>query len=78
MNYQYDLIAIGSGSAGRRIAVALKRVGWKTAIVEKDVETHLIIQDTVLYPILRLRSNVLNTICEEYMAEMGGVRIRIL
>ncbi|MHA2170616.1 MAG: FAD-dependent oxidoreductase, partial [Candidatus Kariarchaeaceae archaeon] len=40
MEYQYDLITIGSGSAGRRVTVALKRAGWRTAIVEKDVETH--------------------------------------
>ncbi len=40
MAYDYDLISIGSGSAGRRVAVALKRAGWKTAIVEKDVEGH--------------------------------------
>ncbi len=40
MNYDYDLISIGSGSAGRRVAVALFRAGWKVAIVEKDVEKH--------------------------------------
>lgn len=37
---EYDLISIGSGSAGRRVAVALKRAGWNTAIIEKDVENH--------------------------------------
>jgi len=40
MSYDYDLISIGSGSAGRRVAVALKSAGWNTAIVEKDVEHH--------------------------------------
>ena len=40
MTYDFDLVSIGSGSAGRRIAVALKRAGWKTAIVEKDVDHH--------------------------------------
>jgi len=40
MDYDYDLISIGSGSAGRRVAVAMKRAGWKTAIVEKDVKHH--------------------------------------
>lgn len=40
MDYNYDLISIGSGSAGRRVAVALKNAGWNTAIVEKDVEHH--------------------------------------
>ena len=36
----FDLISIGSGSAGRRVAVAMHNAGWKTAIVEKDVENH--------------------------------------
>ncbi|MCE7735361.1 MAG: NAD(P)/FAD-dependent oxidoreductase, partial [Candidatus Heimdallarchaeota archaeon] len=40
MDYDFDLITIGSGSAGRSVAVKLKRQGWKTAIVEKDVEGH--------------------------------------
>ncbi|MHA2251456.1 MAG: dihydrolipoyl dehydrogenase family protein [Candidatus Kariarchaeaceae archaeon] len=40
MEYDYDLISIGSGSAGRRVAVALKRTGWKIAIIEKDVDQH--------------------------------------
>jgi probable pyridine nucleotide-disulfide oxidoreductase len=40
MNYHYDLISIGSGSSGRRVAVALKQAGWKTAIIEKDVTNH--------------------------------------
>ncbi|MCY3410734.1 MAG: NAD(P)/FAD-dependent oxidoreductase [Candidatus Heimdallarchaeota archaeon] len=37
---RYDLISIGSGSAGRRVAVAFFRAGWKVAIVEKDVDSH--------------------------------------
>ena len=40
MKFDFDLISIGSGSAGRRIAVALKNAGWRTAIVEKDVDRH--------------------------------------
>jgi pyruvate/2-oxoglutarate dehydrogenase complex dihydrolipoamide dehydrogenase (E3) component len=40
MEYDFDLITIGSGSAGRSVAVKLKIQGWKTAIVEKDVEGH--------------------------------------
>ena len=40
MEYDFDLIAIGSGSAGRSVAVKMKRQGWKTAIVEKDVSGH--------------------------------------
>lgn len=40
MDYDFDLIAIGSGSAGRSVAVKMKRQGWKTAIVEKDVDGH--------------------------------------
>lgn len=40
MDYNFDLISIGSGSAGRRVAVGLKQAGWKVAIVEKDVENH--------------------------------------
>lgn len=39
-NEHFDLISIGSGSAGRRVAVAMHNAGWKTAIVEKDVEHH--------------------------------------
>ena len=37
---KYNLVSIGSGSAGRRVAVALKNAGWDTAIIEKDVSTH--------------------------------------
>jgi pyruvate/2-oxoglutarate dehydrogenase complex dihydrolipoamide dehydrogenase (E3) component len=40
MKYDFDLISIGSGSAGRKVALAMHRVGWKTAIVEKDVDGH--------------------------------------
>ncbi len=40
MDYNFDLISIGSGSAGRRVAVGLKQSGWDTAIIEKDVENH--------------------------------------
>ncbi|MHA2028007.1 MAG: dihydrolipoyl dehydrogenase family protein [Candidatus Kariarchaeaceae archaeon] len=40
MEYDYDLVTIGSGSAGRSVAVRMKRQGWKTAIVEKDVKGH--------------------------------------
>lgn len=40
MSYDFDLLSIGSGSAGRRVAVALHRAGWNTAIVERDVESH--------------------------------------
>lgn len=40
MDYDFDLITIGSGSAGRSVAVKLKMQGWNTAIVEKDVEGH--------------------------------------
>ncbi|RMG28102.1 MAG: NAD(P)/FAD-dependent oxidoreductase [Methanobacteriota archaeon] len=36
----FDLISIGSGSSGRKIAVGLKRAGWNTAIVEADVDHH--------------------------------------
>ncbi len=36
----FDLISIGSGSSGRKIAVGLKRAGWKTAIIEADVDHH--------------------------------------
>ncbi len=36
----FDLISIGSGSAGRKVAVGLKRAGWKTAIIEADVDHH--------------------------------------
>ncbi len=40
MDYEFDLIAIGSGSAGRSVAVKMKRQGWNTAIAEKDVHGH--------------------------------------
>ena len=40
MEYDFDLISIGSGSAGRRVAVALSKAGWKVGIVEKDVKGH--------------------------------------
>ncbi|MCH8906030.1 MAG: NAD(P)/FAD-dependent oxidoreductase [Candidatus Heimdallarchaeota archaeon] len=38
--YDFDLISIGSGSAGRRVSSALKKAGWNTAIVEKNVDGH--------------------------------------
>ncbi|MFV2015623.1 MAG: NAD(P)/FAD-dependent oxidoreductase, partial [Candidatus Heimdallarchaeota archaeon] len=40
MEYDFDLITIGSGSAGRSVAVKLKGQGWNTAIIEKDVQGH--------------------------------------
>ncbi len=36
----FDLISIGSGSAGRKVAVVLKRAGWNTALVEGRVDDH--------------------------------------
>ncbi len=43
----------------------------------KELETHLIIEDKILYPILRIRSEIMNTICEKYIAEMGGLRDKV-
>lgn len=36
MDYDFDLIAIGSGTSGRKSAVGMHNFGWKTAVVELD------------------------------------------
>ena len=33
---RFDAIVIGSGQAGKPLAVDLAKAGWKTAIIEKD------------------------------------------
>ncbi len=43
----------------------------------KELETHLIIEDKILYPILRIRSEIMNTICDKYLAEMGDLRDKV-
>ena len=40
MKTQYELISIGSGSSGRKVAVSLKQAGWDVALVEGRVEDH--------------------------------------
>ncbi len=41
------------------------------------LEDHLIIEDKILYPILKLRSELMNNICEKYIAEIGGLRDQV-
>ena len=35
MSDHYDAIIIGSGQAGKPLATALGRAGWKTALIER-------------------------------------------